>query len=106
MLHDIDKSHYQRTSPKPNSVDRLNQRMAHGTFGVTLETEATDPNTPRVIFKDGRLLVQVNGETFIDVSNGNLEVQRTGSDDIYTRLGYRPDDGGNAVEVAKPGQTL
>lgn len=30
-LHDVDKNHSKRMNPKPNSVDEIQQRMAHGT---------------------------------------------------------------------------
>ena len=79
--------------------------MAHGTTGFTLKQEDSDATLGKLILKDGRLLLQTNETTFVDLSNGNVEVKRTDGN-VMARLGYRPDDSEGAVQIAKTSTSL
>ena len=99
-IHDVDKKNNNRVMPMPNVKDVNSNRLAHGTIGFTLKGEDSDASLGKLIIKDGRLLLQTDGNTFIDLSNGNLEVKRRDGN-VMARIGYRPDDQEGAVQVAK-----
>jgi len=104
-LHDVSKNQVNRLGAMPNAKDLNANRMAHGTTGFTLKQEDSDTTLGKLIIKDGRLLLQTNETTFIDLSNGNMEVSREDGNTLG-RLGYRPDDATGAVDIAKPGSNL
>lgn len=54
-LHDVDKNHFKRVTPKPNAADDVQQRMAHNTLGTTYKTDG-DPNTQRIAFKNNIIM--------------------------------------------------
>ena len=102
---DVDKTGDKRLNPKINTKDDVVNRMAHGTTGFTLKQEDSDATLGKLILKDGRLLLQTNETTFVDLSNGNVEVKRVDGN-VMARLGYRPDDSEGAVQIAKTSTSL
>lgn len=104
-LWDKDKLTNNRLNPSPQAKDLQSSRMAHGTIGFTLKQEDTDETLGKLILKDGRLMLQREDNTFVDLSNGNIEVKRANAD-VMGRMGYRPSDSEGAVEVANTSSTL
>lgn len=104
-IHDVDKTNHNRIAPQPNVRDLNGNRLAHGTTGFTLTQEDTDSTLGKLIVKDGRLILVRENNTFVDLSNGNIEIMReTGG--TLSRQGYRPADSTSAVDIAKPGETV
>jgi hypothetical protein len=86
-LWDIDKTTTNRGVSKLNAPDNVTERMAHGSFGITLQDDVSDV-TARVTMRDG-----------------HVEVYRD-DDTLVARVGVRPTDTDGAVDVAKPGSAL
>lgn len=104
-IWDSDKTSNNRLKPTINAKDGVVNRMAHGTIGFTLKQEDSDATLGKLILKDGRLMLQTNETTFVDLSNGNIQVNREDGNTL-SRLGYRPTDSTGAVDIAKPGSNL
>jgi hypothetical protein len=104
-LHDRDKNSDKRLTPMPTARDINTNRMAHGTTAFTLKGEDTDQTVGKLVIKDGRLALETNQNTFIDLSNGNIEIKRTDGN-IMGRLGYDPDDTEGKVKIAKSSTSL
>lgn len=104
-MHDVDKSGQNRLNPTPNSSDFLapEVRMAHGTTGFTLVDEATG-EIARLVIKDGALTLVKDGTTFIDASNGNIQVFDTDNTNPVV-MGRKPDGSGGFV-IAKRGSNV
>jgi len=103
-LHDVSKNQVNRLNAMPNAKDLNTNRLAHGTTGFTLKQEDSDATLGKLIIKDGRLLLQTNGNTFIDVSDGNLQVFDTDSTNNVI-VGKKP-DGRGGIAVSKAGTNV
>jgi hypothetical protein len=87
MLHDVSKSDTMRIkNVRPNAVDSVPVRMAHGTTQISLSGE-TD------ILGQG-----------VALGNGKIEVKQAGN--TIFRAGFNDTDGSNKAEAAKPGDSL
>ena len=103
-LFDRDKSGTGRLSPMPTARDINQSRMAHGTIGFTLTQDSTDATLGKLVVKDGRMLLITENNTFVDLSNGNIEIKRS-SGDVMGRLGYDAVSEGK-VQIAKTSTSL
>lgn len=106
-LHDISRSDNRNKLPAPNAADAIlpGQRMAHSTTGFTLVNQETPSDTAILTIKDGKMQLIKDGNTYIDASDGNVEVYKNDGG-VVSRLGQRPSDADGAVETAKPGQSI
>lgn len=104
-LWDVDKAGQNRLTPTPNTKDfvPIDMRMAHGTTGFTLVDESTG-EAARLVIKDGALTLVKDGTTFIDASDGNIQVFDTDSTNPVV-MGRKPDGSGGFV-IAKRGSNV
>lgn len=103
-MWDRDKTSDKRLNPMPQAKDENQARMAHGTIGFTLKQEDSDTTLGKLVIKDGRLVLEVDGNRFIDVSNGNLQVFDTDATN-NTIIGKKP-DGRGGIAVSKQGTNV
>ena len=101
-LWDTDKTNSNRLNPKINAKDSVANRMAHGTTGFTLKQEDSDTMLGKLIIKDGKLILQKDENTFLDMSNGSLDIIRTDGT-VVAELGQAILGDDASVKIAQPG---
>jgi hypothetical protein len=87
-LHDVDKTNATRTTPMPNSADNNTNRLAHGTFSISLESENAD------------------AAAIISIKDGTISILRADGTKMAELTTARTSDSAPAVDVAKPGLAL
>lgn len=103
-LWDSDKTNDNRLNPAPKARDVNTNRLAHGTTAFTLRQEDTDSTLGKLVVRDGRFYLEVDGNRFIDLSDGNLQVFDTDSTNNVV-IGKKP-DGRGGIAVSKQGTNV